>query len=667
MATLRSARQGKPPPGFASIQDIIDRKHQRGSRVNVAGIVTDFRAPIATKGEVQDDPEAAVLLNIFRPENEMPDARGGDVVIVFAAKVQEYQHSYSLCTHKTTDVYVFNAARIPKTGADASKAMRPTTRSQTSRRPNRAESEFVSVLYGSINKERLPTASEFETMKLNSTNVKKKFSELKDVQDNKFVDTVAQIVREPYDLGDKITLWVSDYTENPLFYQHQLMGGKGQQTDPFGYTTRSGASLSKSEWSGPFGKLSMQVTCFEPHASVIRDEKLTVGMWVSLRNLQIKYGHNMTNLEGYLREERGTQCNKINISQEFTHDSETTRTEVKNALRRKLHYERTKRTQIKEITEAATAGAKRRADLGLDGERASKLNAKARRNLKRAHKGQSYKEQERDNGEAHPKDNVPGDVPSDLNTHVKCENGNKSATPIADVLMPVQHETLINGEMTHIPLPFINANYRTYVRVIDYLPSQLEGFAHPKRVSSEYAALSDNEDTDSDAATESDEASRVIKQWEWRFYLRLEEANASEDGKPKKSLWAVVDNQSAQMLLNLDATDLRNDDENLARLRQRMFILWGDLEEHKAQLENRALKSRPFTNAGPPTDSDDEEEAPAKQVPVQTFSNRPFGCCIRQYGVKLKTGHVDDGDEGGRVRAPWQRMFGLFGTRISGV
>lgn len=233
--------------------------------------------------------------------------------------------------------------------------------------------------------------------------------------------------------------------------------------------------------------------------------------------------------------------------------------------------------------------------------------------------------------------------------------------------MPVQHETLINGEMTHIPLPFINANYRTYVRVIDYIPSQLENFAHPKRVSSEYAALSDNEDTDSDAATESDEASRVIKQWEWRFYLRLEEANTSEDGKPKKSLWAVVDNQSAQMLLNLDATDLRNDDENLARLRQRMFILWGDLEEHKAQLENRALKSRPFTNAGPPTDSDDEEEAPAKQVPVQTFSNRPFGCCIRQYGVKPKTGHVDDGDERGGVRAPWQRMFGLFGTRIAGV
>lgn len=36
---------------------------------------------------VQDDPDAAVLLNIFRPENEMPDARRGDVVIVFAAKV----------------------------------------------------------------------------------------------------------------------------------------------------------------------------------------------------------------------------------------------------------------------------------------------------------------------------------------------------------------------------------------------------------------------------------------------------------------------------------------------------------------------------------------------------------------------------------------------------
>ena len=231
---------------------------------------------------------------------------------------------------------------------------------------------------------------------------------------------------------------------------------------------------------------------------------------------------------------------------------------------------------------------------------------------------------------------------------------------------------MINGETTRLSLPFINANYRTFVRVVDFMPAQLEEFARPKRVLTEYAALSDHgdSDSDSDAASESDDTTTVIKQWEWRFYLRLQEANAPEDDKSsKRSIWAVVDNQSAQMLLDLDATDLHNDDANLGRLRQRMFILWGDLEEQKAQLENRALQARPLGKiGGPPADSDDESKAPAKQrgpvAHMDTFSNRPFGCCIRQYGVRLETEDVGK-DEGGPMR--WQRMFGLFGTKICGV
>ncbi|KAG6002070.1 hypothetical protein E4U21_003472 [Claviceps maximensis] len=587
-----------------------------------------------------------------------------------AAKVQLYQSSYSLFTNRTTDIYVFDAARIPRPFTDASVALRPSARSPTSRRLSPAESEFVSVLYASINKERLPTASEFEMSKIQSTNVKNKFCELKDVQDNKFVDTVVQIVRKPYDQGDKITLWVSDYTENALFYQHQLMGGKAQHTDPYGYgTTSSDKSDSKSEWSGPLGKLSMQITCFEPHASVIRDEKLVQGAWVYLRNLQIKFGHSMVNLEGFLREDRGTHGVKINISQEIAHDPHYTRPEVKNALRRKLEYEKTRKKQIKELAEAAIAGAKRRAGLSPDGEPPQKITAKERRYMKRAQKTRVQKEKEGKVVEAQSENIVPSDVPADLNMHIKCENGNKPSTLIKDVLTPVHHEAMINGEVTRLSLPFINANYRTFVRVVDFLPVRLEEFARPKRVPAEYAALSDHGDSDldSDAASQSDDATVIIQQWEWRFYLRLQEANATEEEKcSKQSLWAVVDNQSAQMLLDLDATDLRNDDTNLGRLRQRMFILWGDLEEQKAQLEARASQvKRPLGKiGGPPADSDDEAKASAKQQEsaghVNTFSNRPFECCIRQYGVRVETEHA-------RGSGTWQRMFGLFGTKICGV
>ncbi|KAG5926031.1 hypothetical protein E4U42_003717 [Claviceps africana] len=686
MATSRSVRRGQLPPGFASIQDIIDGRYHAGSKVHVAGIVTDFRAPIATRGSdwkcemrlydqsVHDDPDATLCFSIFRPRSDMPDARCGDVIVVLAAKVQIYQSSYQVFTHKATDIYVFDAARIPKPFADASVAQRPPPCIPNFRSLGQAECEFVSVLYASVSKDRLPMASEFEVAKSQSKNVKNKFSELKDVQDGQFVDTVVQIVREPFDLGDKITLWVSDYTENPLFYHHQLMGGKGKQTNPYGYATTSTAPASKSEWNGPLGKLSMQITCFEPHASVIREEKLTQGAWVSLRNLHVKYGHSMANLEGFLRENRGARGLKINISQEMAHDPQHTRFEVKNALRRKLQYEKTRKMQIRELEEAAIAGAKRRAEVCLDVERTSKMDSKTRRRKSRAQRTQAQKEQEGRSVEAQSQDKVPGNVPLDLNMHIKCENGSKPSTLIADVLAPVHHEAMMNGKTTRLFLPFINANYRTFVRVVDFMPARLEDFARPKRVSVEYSALSDHGDSDSDpdAGSESDGTNTIVKQWEWRFCLRLEEANAPEDEKcSKKSLWAVVDNQSAQMLLNLDASDLRHDDANLGRLRQKMFILWGDLEEYKAQLENQAMQARRPSDGlgrGPPADSDDEAKAPAKQQgPVahmkNALSNRSFGCCIRQYGVRVDAGDV--GKDGGPVG--WQRMFGLFGTKISMV
>lgn len=36
---------------------------------------------------VEDEPDYHLLLNVFWPENDMPDARCGDVIIVFSARV----------------------------------------------------------------------------------------------------------------------------------------------------------------------------------------------------------------------------------------------------------------------------------------------------------------------------------------------------------------------------------------------------------------------------------------------------------------------------------------------------------------------------------------------------------------------------------------------------
>lgn len=233
-------------------------------------------------------------------------------------------------------------------------------------------------------------------MKINSTNIKRKFSELKDVRDGMFADTVVQIVREPYDLGDKMTLWVSDYTEHSSFYPHKLTGGgssEDQAGDAYGYQNKLLGSQQTSEWTGPFGQLSLQVTCFEPHASIIRDQRLKAGTWISMRNLQIKFGHNSNNLEGYLREDRGAQGIKINISYLDHLDKDTISHELKNALRRKQKHESERKEQLKSLTEAAIAGKKRKAELGLDAETSGKgrKNAKKKRTEKRASKQEEYK------------------------------------------------------------------------------------------------------------------------------------------------------------------------------------------------------------------------------------------------------------------------------------
>ncbi|KHN94593.1 telomere-binding alpha subunit central domain-containing protein [Metarhizium album ARSEF 1941] len=627
---------------------------------------------------VQDEPDESVLLNIFWPQNDMPDASCGDVIIVFSARVQRFEASYSLVTHKTSDLHVYESARIPRARADASKARRLSNRTKINRQPSKAENEFVSVLYDTINKERLPSDSEFNVMKRNSVNVKKKnkFSELKDLQDGMFVDAVVEIVKEPYDLGDKFTLWVSDYTEHPSFYHFKFSGAgslEGGDDGLDGDSNMSPGTPQKSESKGPFGKMSMQITCFEPHASVIRDKHLSVGTWICLRNLQVKFGHSTANLEGYLREERGVQGIKVNISKLNHLNGSRLGPELKSALDRKEAYERRRKKDLEALQEAANAGLKRRAQLGTGPEPSVTpvKTAKQRRTESRLSKQVEYGRQNDLAGNALPPHDKPTeDVPEDLNRQIKCENGSKAVTSVADILAPAYHEATIQGDTIKIQLPFINSNYRTYVRVTDFMPCCLEDFARPKRRIAGSAALSDNEDSAPESASGSDDdthtpsaLTKVVTEWEWRFYLKLE--NATRNESARDSIWVVVNNQSAQMLLSLDASDLRNDEKNLSSLRLKLWSLWGNLEEQKAIMTHGPMRARHLENGdAPPGHSDDDEEAVLKNRAREQVCNCSFGCCIRQYGVTVAEDDETMADAGNGKR--WLRMFALFGTRISG-
>ncbi|KAM0518604.1 hypothetical protein ACHAPE_004368 [Trichoderma viride] len=681
MAPQPNKQQISLPSSFTSIQDLHKRGH--GNLVNVIGIIKDFKPPIRTRGTdhkceiclydryTEDGSFDSITLNIFRPQNEMPDPGFGDVIVLFQAKLQERHHAFSLVTHWDTDIHLYSASQISHSPEGALKALRPQQRN-TKRSPGQSIHEYVARFHHSIDKSCIPSEVESQHIKAKSITANEKFKELKDVQMDKYADVIVQLVRQPYDTADRITLWISDFTENDGFFHFEWKGPvirADKPVDPYEHeSTMPYGPGSGGEWKGPFGKRSMQVTCYDQHAAYIREQNLSMGSWVMLRNLQIKYGHNLANLEGFLRGERNDPDGKINIMQMDATDTESPNPRLKEALRRKRGYEELKKIQSQEIFNASWAGKKRKSDLaemGITSSDKPKRNKNKKKTKKKStgHEGSVTSSA------------VVSTVSSanDNNSNVKCEFENKPISTFEDILDPLYHKTKINGKEIELQLPFVNWNYRADVRVINFMPPDLRDFAQPKKMS-EYAMLSDYEESDADSDEErgsiADRA--AVRQWEWRFFLELEDANSSEDkGGTKKTLWVAVNNFSAQCLLNLDASDLHQDEDSLDVLRDRLFLLWGELEEKKSIGEEnkrraaRAALSNTNLNRPPSHSSDDEGPAPQKQeaeLRSSQISNLPFSCCIRQYGVKVREKDPAKADAGEGKR--WQRMFGLFGTKI---
>jgi protection of telomeres protein 1 len=207
--------------------------------------------------------------------------------------------------------------------------------------------------------------------------------------------------------------------------------------------------------------------------------------------------------------------------------------------------------------------------------------------------------------------------------------------------------------------------YRTIVRVVDFFPPNIADFAvpyKPRRNSASPPSSSEDEDED-DITPET----RGIK-WEWRFCLLVEDDKVAP-GQARDRIKLFVSGAEAEFLLKLDAVkcvfhslipgskiltfySLRKNRSMLNRLKEKLCILWGDLEEYK--------------NGGMP---DGPQKGP---------SQRPFTCCVKEYGVpcacqrKAALGGSDDSDdsvilgpEHNQQCLGWERRFALFGTTIN--
>ncbi|KAK1836247.1 hypothetical protein QBC39DRAFT_423094 [Podospora conica] len=683
------SKTGGLPSGFIHISDISQA--QPGTLVSVIGLVADCQLPMPTNGSdykctltlcdlSSQSSSDGIVLNIFRPEASMPKVPYEKVykyvVVVHSAKVQRYRTTFaSLITHHLTKIRVYSD-NIPRPPASAVSALFEGDKFELSEEVHR----YVPRLWHDEHMESiLPSKSKedngFQQRVSASSNVKQKFCLLSEVDDGRFCDLVVHVCREPYDLGDKVTLYASDYTENPSFFNFSWDSIKdlvSRSADPYGYTGAADATVDeggKATWVGPLGKRAIQITAFEPHASFIRSY-VTAGKWISLRNVQIKYGHDNQNLEGKLRGDQDFP-NKLNVSLVDVHtDITKDATRCKDAARRWKQYNAEVKAQLKQLKAAETAGVKRKAAAvsaeaahesvsrnSTEGEAKTKAQIK-RAKKKAAQRGETaIKIQQPSNPRVEPNNTSKANNPSaqtrrieaQLNPHVRCEKHTSAPmSSIATIIAPSYHRTTINDEEVNLPLPFVNAKYQSHVRVVDFHPPSLEEFAVGRNKSQYEDILSDDEVKSSDDESLAPTRDTV---WEWRFSLQLEDASSPS---PQR-IWVVVNNTEGQMLTGLDATDLRRDVETLSALYDRMATLWGNLGELKAKAAAKRARSSRVAACGvpPPGSSDVEDEGPA-------LVNKPFTCCIYQYGVPFQ----GEGGGGAQPVQEWTRVFALAGTMI---
>ena len=287
----------------------------------------------------------------------------------------------SLLANLTTEFHLLPRASIPRTLPRNTAAPWQSFPPSKCRPPTTTETAHIIWASNHIDELYLPGIQEFQERAQQAMNVKQKFSLLKDVKPDTFHDILGEVVRV-FDGSSSVTVYLSDYTANSLFYNYAWGGGgtaEARDGDEFGYI-KSKTKTAK-DWPGPYGKMTIQLTLFDGHADFIRDENVQAKQWLLLRNVQIKFGRMGGCLEGMLRGDRGAFEGKVHV-QIMKHSEEPEDSDIrwKEAVRRKHDWWKKFEKQKQDmLDEAAGVGDKRKR-----GDEVAKKNSKQRRKELRA-------------------------------------------------------------------------------------------------------------------------------------------------------------------------------------------------------------------------------------------------------------------------------------------
>ena len=644
-----------------------------------------------------------VKVRFFRKlEKELPQIRGkGDVVILRAMKIKQFNGTTFVMSSFGSTWTVIRASSIPE-AVPANLVHIPHIKEPKAPTFKPSEMWYVIEVFNHFDKSSYtsnetsavtPADQDGKSVQTSNFPTRDKFRLIKDAEISTFYDLVGQVIKI-FPANGKSDLYISDYTANQLLYFYQWgqdedgedgMDDDAREGDEYSYISR--VSRNTKQWPGPFGKLTLPVTLWSPHSEYAQGH-VKEGDFVFLRNTHIRLDTNSKMVGSLHQDRRYPDRVDITILSNFEDDDR-----VKDVLRRKKDYHKkfdqqsekyvleareSKKTNNSDAknTKPLTKNQRKRkrlAERKLLAQNKSRPPPTSNSTTRKRKHSTASASSSCSSPSTHSTSPPPTKAPklSALNPNIRCSHHLTPLTPLPTIVHP-PYLTNTTPVGTTYTLPFQNVNLRTTARIIDFYPPNLEDFAVRKRKASEYAVLSDHESSDSDDANPastlpqkditsgSAPTSTQDSDWEWRFALTLapplpsSPTTTSDPNQqpPPETLTAYVAGADAEGLLKLDAEDLRASPSALAGLREKLFLLWGGLEERK-------------------------RDAKAEKDGGVVAGGRPFQCCLKEYGVKVpieegKEGGRDgdggegaeEGERGGGEGVRWERRWRLWGCTI---
>ncbi|KAF2112902.1 hypothetical protein BDV96DRAFT_579340 [Lophiotrema nucula] len=583
------------PPGFTPISE-LKPSAEKSEHVSFLGVVLSVKGPFKTNGrdfclhfEVQDlfhdpigtGPASITMRAFYRQDNWFPSMKGGDLVVVRRARVTLFNDKpAAVSVFWTTNLITFEARHIPVQQLSLPYQQGGSWCLQNSRcyeagEPTRDEQVAVMRLKWEVE----PLLDEIKAY-ASSKHEKvadRKMSLIRDVSVNRFYDIRCQVVKLFEQNEFTVDLCVSDYTENTQLFYHD---------DPLDPDV-----LQQSKWQGPYGQFTLAVRVYGASAKYLL-EKVMVGDFICLHNVRIKLSPNNI-MEGQVSEDKDKPGKRQVSYLKYDHETE----DIK--MQKKVYQDQ-------------------RADRWRPLKRSKQSFGEAAETRREENRETKKPQKEVGQQDLQKKVEVPPMSGLGVNPNVTAGHPEIKLSALSELVHPGLTYTYPNGST--LELPFVNSKHRTRVRVVDFRPNDLRGFA-----------IDSGNPKFNPVAKEDDRG-----KFQWKFHLFVEEAHPPKGATPTRGTFFVTDNAGVQ-LLQMRACDLQKNPQVVKKLEHKLSILWGNLFELK-----QSRVDLPLSHGDP------------------RLQNKPFDCCVQEYARAMPTWDVTHQ----RCDVTYQRLHNMFGTTI---